>query len=324
MPTDGTSSRKTARFDFNKAAQAIVADHPQLKNDTVFIDLTSGERHGPLLARVKARLSKAFRKVLARPIKRAARSPNGTASAIRGTGGLNALVMTTGRRFNLFADPAQDAAFAFYHEAAHLVVPSAAPNEANQSLYFGKLFGYPYSKAEGAADGYAALRLLQQDAGTDLTRATVMRATDVIHQDAPEYMTVFMLDAITRDAALLTKLNPAETIAAVERYAARYTPARAELDLMRADVAPLKGRLGLVTRDNLAPLRELADIALDPNSSALTFYAANRVLGAFMGRLLTGPEWAETARKLHAMEKIITLDALFPQKLAQDSRLLAA
>lgn len=304
-----------ARFDFNKAAKKFTEDFPRFRDRTIFVDLSTKKRNGPLLARIRAVLSGNFRRHLKKAQEKADTVKRGDAHAAQ-ENGLYAITMTTDRPFNFVkGDPARQAEmdhnFTFHHEAAHLVVP--AGHAAIRGEYFGKLFGIPPSLSEGAADAYAVIRHLQEygagSAAVDYT--PLRRALSSIQEDAPEYMTTFIIDAVLRDRGSFAGLSPNAVVERTQAYAMRYTPSREQSEEMRRAFLPLKGKIMLSSRENDAPMKLLADIALDPAASPFTFYIGNRIIGAMLGKMLNGKEWEGIAARLHAKEKTVTLDTLF-------------
>lgn len=309
------------RFDFNKAARDIVADHPELKRNTVFVDLNTNTRIGPRMARIRATLSGKFRKMIKDKRQKAEKLRRGSAHALGDGSGVNMVAMTLDRPFGLVAGRGvtdeMDQLFAFHHEIGHLIIP--AGHACKLDDYFSKLFGVSNSGREVVADTYAAIRHLQKY-GADsapLDFAPFKRATDTInscHEDAASYVTSFALDAVLRDRhkLLAAGLTPAQVVEKVKEYHLRYTPTAAQVDALVKDFAPLQNQLHKISRSNPGPLLKLADIALDPATSPQAFYMANRVLSQFLGRTLTGPAWVDIARQLHEKEKTVTLDTLFP------------
>lgn len=315
---DYTPRPANLRFDFNKAAKKLVEEHPQLKSKTIFINLTTGERKGPLLARLRAKFKLSFRRNIELARKKKLMTTRGDAHAVRDSGGYAALAMTTDRYFKFVNGPGatleMDDLFVLRHEAAHIIVKAAQPGIPGE--YFNRLFAIAPSRRETAADVYAVMRHLQQF-GTDrapIETVPLRRALSAIHYDQPDYFTTFAVDAVLRDAKALVaqNLTPEQTAAKVEGYVERYVPSREQTDALRRDFAPLKGIMYTGSKDNQEPLKKLADIALSPKSSPLSFYLANRILGALIGKTLNGPEWVETAKKLHAKEAEMTLDKIFP------------
>lgn len=310
------------RFDFNKAARDIVSDHPELKRNTVFVDLNTNARTGPRLARIRATLSGKFRNMLRGARQKADTLKRGSAHAVAdGDDGVKVLAMTLDRPFGLLAgrgvSDEMDQLFAFHHEIGHLVVPAAHAGKLDN--YFSKLFGISNSGREVAADVYATIRHLQKY-GADsepLEFAPFKRATDTMnnsHDDAQSYVTSFAIDAVLRDRhkLLAAELTPAQVVKKVSEYHLRYTPTAAQVDALLKDFAPLQNQIPKISRTNTAPLLKLAEIALDPATSPQAFYMANRVLGVFLGKMLTGSMWVDIARQLHEKEKTVTLDSLFP------------
>lgn len=313
------------RFEFNKAAAQAVKDHPELADNTVFINLTTGERTGKLGVRIKARLSKKFREYVAQATDKANKASRGSAHSVT-SDGLHAIAMTTGRPFGIVAgkktNDEMDALFAFNHELGHLVVPAGRPGVGP---YFEKLFEMSPALHEAAADAYAVIRHLQKygkDSGP-VNHSSLRRAMDVIHHDTPEYYTAFTIEAVLADKEKIAaaKLTPEQTVEAAEKYAQRYVPSAEQIEAMRKDFALLKGELYKVSKGNLAPFKKLAEITLDEKSSPMTFYLGNRILGAFLGQTLNGAEWQEIAKKLHAKEAVVTLNTLFPEKPAKPEKL---
>lgn len=312
----------SARFDFNKAARDIVSDHPELKRNTVFVDLNTNTRIGPRMARIRATLSGKFRKMLRGARQKADTLKRGSAHAVAdGDDGVKVLAMTLDRPFGLLAGAGlsdeMDQLFAFHHEIGHLVIPAAHAGKLDS--YFSRLFGISNSGREVAADVYATIRHLQKY-GADsapLEFAPFKRATDTInnsHEDAASYVTSFAIDAVMRDRhkLLAAGLTPAQVVEKVQEYHLRYTPTAAQVDALLKDFAPLQNQIPKITRQNTAPLLTLAEIALDPATSPQAFYMANRVLGVFLGKMLTGSMWVDIARQLYEKEKTITLDSIFP------------
>lgn len=307
------------RFEFNKAAKQAVKDYPQLAGNTVFIDLTTGERTGTLKARIRTRLSKKFGEYVKQAGDKAAKATHrGDAHAVHHNG-LHGIAMTTDRTYGVVAGKKttqeMDGLFAFHHELGHLVVPAG---KSGLGKYFDTLFGVSPARAEIAADAYAVIRHLQQygkDSGP-INHAPIRRAMDVIHHDTPEYLTSFVIDALLRDKdkIVAASLTPAQVVEEVEKYTARYAPSKEQAEALQKDFAPLKGALYKVSKTNLEPFKKLAEITLNPASSPLTFYIGNRILGAFLGPTLFGAEWQEVAKKLRAKEQTMTLDTLFPVK----------
>ena len=315
---DAQPAPPNARFDFNKAAENLFRDHPSLKNKTLFIDLDTGKRTGSIIARAKGFLSRTFNKAVDKSQARYAKTKHGGGVAIRNTGSLNAILLTGNRAFGFVDAPEKNAVmdghFAFNHEVGHLVVPAAMPRKLDD--YYEKLFDRPYSREEGAADAYAVIRHAQDfgAASKPIEYAAIRRATGFIHSETLDYNNIFIIDAVLRDREKLVnaKLDPANTIIAAGLYADRYTPSRAVTERMQKEFAPLKGLLNKATREDLSAFKKLTDIALDPQVSPHSFYMANRIIGRFLGKALNGHEWVEIAKKLHAKEQGITLDALFP------------
>ncbi|MCC7038601.1 MAG: hypothetical protein IT560_15035 [Alphaproteobacteria bacterium] len=321
MPTPETAPVPSARFDFNKAARDIVSDHPELKRNTVFVDLDTNTRIGPRMARIRATLSGKFRKMIKDKRQKAEQLQRGSAHALADGSGVNMLAMTLDRPFGLLHGAGltdeMDRLFAFNHEIGHLIIPAGHAGKLDN--FFSKLFGISNSGREVAADVYATIRHLQKY-GADsapLEFAPFKRATDTMnnsHDDAQSYVTSFAIDAVLRDRHKLAAANltPAQVVEKVNEYHLRYTPTRAQVDALLKDFAPLKNEIPKISRQNTAPLLTLAEIALDPATSPQAFYMANRVLGVFLGKMLTGPVWVDIARQLHEKEKTITLDTLFP------------
>ncbi len=322
MPTpENAALQPPLRFDFNKAARDIVADHPELKRNTVFVDLNTNTRTGPRLARIRATLSGKFRRMIKDKRQKAQTLTRGSAHALADGGGINMLAMTLDRPFGLLIGRGltdeMDQLFAFHHEIGHLIVPAAHAGKLDD--YFGKLFGISNSGREAAADAYAVIRHLQKyGAGSaPIEFAPFKRATDTInnsHDDAQSYVTSFAIDAVLRDRhkLLAAELTPAQVVEKVNEYHLRYTPTRPQVDALLKDFAPLKNEIPKISRTNTAPLLKLAEIALDPATSPQAFYMANRVLSVFLGKMLTGSMWVDIARQLHEKEKTITLDSIFP------------
>lgn len=322
MPVPETAPPQAPlRFDFNKAARDIVSDHPELKRNTVFVDLNTNTRTGSRLARIRATLSGPFRRMVKDKREKAEKLQRGSAHALADGSGVNMLAMTLDRPFGLLHGAGltdeMDKLFAFHHEIGHLVVPAAHAGKLDD--YFSKLFGISNSGREVAADVYATIRHLQKF-GADsapLEFAPFKRATDTMnnsHEDAGSYVTSFAIDAVLRDRhkLLAADLTPAQVVEKVNEYHLRYTPTRAQVDALLKDFAPLQNQIPKITRQNTAPLLTLAEIALDPATSPQAFYMANRVLGQFLGKMLTGSMWVDIARQLHEKEKTITLDSIFP------------
>lgn len=310
------------RFDFNKAARDIVADHPELKRNTVFVDLNTNTRIGARVARLRAALSGPFRRMIKNKRQKAEKLLRGSAHALADGSGVNMLAMTLDRPFGLLHGPGlsdeMDKLFAFHHEIGHLVVPAAHAGKLDNC--YNKLFGTPNSGREVAADVYAAIRHLQ-NYGVDsapLEFAPFKRATDTMnnsHDGAASYVTSFALDAVLRDRhnLLAMDLTPAQVVEKVNEYHLRYTPTAMQVAALLKDLAPLQNQIPKISRQNTAPLLTLAEIALDPATSPQAFYMANRVLSVFLGKMLTGSMWVDIARQLHAKEKTITLDSIFPR-----------
>ena len=323
---ESPSARPAARFDFNKAAENALHQHPELKNKTLFIDIDTGERSGSLVARARGFLSRKFNKAIDKAAARYDGKKLGGGTAIRNTAGLNAVLLTGNRPFGFVANPVENAAmdshFAFNHEVGHLVVPAAMPRKIDE--YFEKLFDRPYSREEGAADAYAVIRHAQDfgAASHPIEYAAIRRALGFINSETLEYNNIFIIDAVLRDRERLVnaKLTPGNTVIAAGLYADRYTPGRAVTEQMRKDFAPLKGVINKTTREDLSAFKKLATIALDPQTSPYSFYLANRVIGRFLGKSLSGPEWVDIAKKLHEKEKSVTLDALFPPVAKRDPK----
>jgi hypothetical protein len=309
------------RFDFNKAARDIVCDHPELKRNTVFVDLDTNNRIGPRLARIRAALSGVFRRMIKDKRQKAEKLPRGSAHAMGDGSGVNMLAMTLDRPFGLLRGAGlsdeMDKLFAFHHEIGHLIVPAGHAGKLDN--YFGKLFGISNSGREVAADAYAAIRHLQKYGANSapLEFAPLYRARDTINNAddcAASYVTSFALDAVLRDRhkLLAANLTPAQVVEKVNEYHLRYTPTRAQVDALQKDFAPLQNRMQTISRANTAPLLKLAEIALDPATSPQGFYMANRMLSVYLGKILTGPVWVDIARQLHEKEKTVTLDSIFP------------
>ena len=321
MPTPETAPVPSARFDFNKAARDIVSEHPELKRNTVFVDLDTNTRIGPRIARIRAALSGAFRRMVKDKRQKAEKLQRGSAHALADGSGVNMLAMTLDRPFGFLSGKGltdeMDKLFAFHHEIGHLITPAGHAGKMDD--YFSKLFGISNSGREVVADVYATIRHLQKY-GTDsapLQFVPFRRAADTInncHDDAQSYVTSFAIDAVLRDRhkLLAADLTPAQVVEKVKEYHLRYTPTRAQVDALMKDFAPLQNQMPKISRLNTAPLLTLAEIALAPATSPQAFYMANRVLSQFLGKTLRGPAWVDIARQLHEKEKTITLDAIFP------------
>jgi hypothetical protein len=208
-------------FDFNKAAEKIRHDFPQLK-DALFVDSSNYD-----LAALE--LNKKFRTrndMVHFQNKLAAAKSYQEASATRYFSPLDTLIYHPNVLQDTGIADKRDfiQAMAVEHETGHLLVPDAMGGPSS-TLY-----------KECAADSFAAIRHLQSlgpnPDTSDLESWIWMRAFRVAQGGHPDHVTITALNQIVEDSKTIdfSKLTPEETIQAAEKYARTYAPSEDDLE----------------------------------------------------------------------------------------------
>ena len=260
-------------FDFKKAAREILRDHPEISGRTLFINPATGETNGSLLARLRGRLSDDFCKQLKAAEKAANDNKTPVADIIRHKD-VSAVLLTPER------ETEAEALFDLHRQAARLIIPRGK----NLGKFFAALFDVPQAAEDGAADAYAAIRLLQRK-GPDrgfLDRLSAARAAEFIFTGDPGRLTSFVIDKALSDNTLAA-LKPQEVVATVEKYVAGCAPSRALSEALVKEFAPLKGKK--LDDEGLKLLAGITAASKNP----LATYIGRRALGEDAATKLPNP-----------------------------------
>lgn len=290
-------------FDFNKAAQKALKDHPQLKNSVIFFDAKNDnwKTTADFLLQIEA--SDDDVKELSRGVREARKLKTSFCQALELDDGTSLTVMVFHSDKNpLFGIKSKmtDDACTFDHELAHALTPG--------------LEGTP---SENTADAYAVLRHLQRNGDKDdIDYCGWKRAAIFLKTGVTSHLTTFSVDKILCDSqtADFMSLSPAETLAIARDYARQNTPSPQKLKSLSKTFAPIK-KLPLQQA-----FRKLGDITLRADAHSDTFYLGARVLtGALQeggitldGRsiVLKGKEWDNLRKALD--RKVATLPVNHP------------
>lgn len=254
------------RFDFAAAARRIVDSFPQLKANTVFLDLdTPAQKYGHWKAKLAAALSGS---ILKAQQAMSETSDSSFAFQPQGAFGLRSLIYKPDdafvRSLAATAPLAEAQAFVFNHEAGHLLV-----KDAHGAMPKGK----PYP--ENAADSFATLSHLRdypQSSFLPMINSWA-RAYRFIASGQQTHMSSSSIEAIIADHATgkldvsaLRGHKLADTAAA---YAHRHAPDEAQVDEARyAAYGRFQGlgELYPLTEETKGKLEKLAESALKTES----------------------------------------------------------
>lgn len=287
-------------FDFNKAAQKALKDHPQLKNKVLFFDAKNDNWKNTANFLLQKEASDDDVKDLARAVREAKKLKTSFCQALELDNGRQLTVMVFHPdKHPLFGTKSEmtDDACTFDHELAHALTP--------------KLEGTP---SENAADAYAVLRHLQRRGDKDdIDYCGWKRAAVFLKTGATSHLTTFTVDEILCDSqtADFLSLSPKETLAIAKDYAKKNTPSPQKLQSLSKTFAPLR-KMPLQQA-----FRKLGDITLKADKDSDAFYLGARVLAGALqeggitldGRsiVLKGKEWDDLKKALDG--KIAALPA---------------
>lgn len=287
-------------FDFNKAAQKALKDHPQLKNKVMFFDAKNDNWKNAAELLLQKEASEEDVKDLARGVREARKLKTSFCQALELDNGKSLTVMVFhSDKHPLFGTKSEmtDDACTFDHELAHALTP--------------KLEGTP---SENTADAYAVLRHLQRGGdGEDMDYCGWKRAAIFIKSGTTSHLTTFTVDKILCDSqtADFMSLSPQETLAVAKDYAKKNTPSPEKLKSLSKTFGPL-GKMPLQQA-----FRKLGEITLKADKNSDAFYLGARVLSGALqeggvtldGRsiVLKGKEWDKLKKALDS--KIATLPA---------------
>lgn len=287
-------------FDFNKAAQKALKDHPQLKNKVLFFDAKNDNWKTTAEFLLQREASDDDVEDLSHAVREARKLKSSFCQALELDNGQSLTVMVFhSDKHPLFGTASRDTddACTFDHELAHTLTPG--------------LEGTP---SENAADAYAVLRHLQRGGDKeDIDYCGWKRAAIFLKTGITSHLTTFSVDEILCDSetADFMSLSPKQTLAIARDYAKKNTPTPQKLKSLSKTFASLK---------KLPPqqaFRELGKITLKADAGSDAFYLGARVLtGALQeggitldGRsiVLKGKEWDKLKQALES--KIATLPA---------------
>lgn len=250
-------------FDFRAAARKAVYDHPEIKNNTIFVDAANDDYIAT--PRVMQKLDDdddAYD-----DLKKTVRTAKRLKTSFSDTLFLDQKhfiksVVFHSDRHTLY-DPenrAIDDIGTFDHETGHVLSP-----EAQGTL------------AENTADAYAAIRHVQRFDGqkTDLEYAAWKRSVMFIASGHTSHLTTFTLDKIIidRETANFVSLKPAETAAIAKAYANTHTPDEDRLKTLARDFRAARDKK--VTEGTFL---RIAGITLRADPGSDTFYVGARAL----------------------------------------------
>lgn len=265
-PLPSSSARPDLRFDFLKAAQEFLHEHPHLRKKTIVINAQDRTWIGP---------HRLFQHLIDDDIMYTLMN-----AAIRGarrdkTSFIDHNTITTidyrhlpvalaifHPAKNLFYDPvnrAFDDAATFDHEMTHLLTP-----EMSGCL------------SENVADARAVIRHFQRF-GTDQNNVGYCgwrRAVEFMQEGDASHLTTFSLDHVYNDRKVgdFERMNTAETLQAAKDYA-RHTPDDAELQTLTTDFNRVAHKPA-----NEDFFRGVFEITMTAPVASKTFYLGARVL----------------------------------------------
>ncbi len=285
------------RFEFNKAVEEALREHPHLADKIVFIDVRDEKKkYGAEKAIEESELRQMGRRM--RENIQLVHQARSSMSFSRDTYGIGALLFYSGdQALEIFSKSNPDAAaFAtFDHELGHLLTKG------------GFAAGKDMPLREVAADSYAIIRNIQRFGKDKATgdHAGFKRAFNFVMHDNPFYLTTFAIDAIMADRNRVdfSKLTPQETLDTADEYAKKHCLSEAEHMKLHKYFFPVRGMLAAYG-DMDGALKQMTTLILREQAPPAAFYLGKRIIDGLTAEgQLAGLEWDAIRQKIEAKAK---------------------
>lgn len=262
MPLPAPALKGKAAFDFNKAVAEARRDYPRATKNTTFVDLDAPDAMEQMISWVE-KLDEASIEVLYRTgtlMEMTPESDGITVSSLYGDRKLVATHSKYNRFLPFFAgEPEKQAAFVFFHELGHVVVPGA-DNGTNYSEQGADVFGVLRGIAKGLFEKKDVKKL------ADERLVAYLKSLDIQH------LSTMALDAVVINPKQIdfVSLTPKQIARIASEHAEAFVnPFDTERKILEATIG------GWSAGDKF---HNFADIALKSSGFTHEFYIAARML----------------------------------------------